>query len=113
MEVFRTNGTIVRPNVEERLRQVGREVARFARLHKCEGALNFVAEWQKAPENPGGTCLRRRKNAHLLSGHSSPHFHEGDVWENQIRRFRDRQNLYVIWILGRFGSEVKGKTERP
>jgi hypothetical protein len=48
-----------------------------------------------------------------LSGHSSPHFHEGDVWENQIRRFRDRQNLYVIWILGRFGSEVKGKTERP
>jgi NAD(P)H-dependent FMN reductase len=54
-KVFRTNGTISDLTVEERLRQVGREVARFARLHKCEGALNFVAEWQKAPENPGGT----------------------------------------------------------
>ena len=29
------------------------------------------------------------------------------LWENQIRRIRDRQNLYVIWILGRFGNEVK------
>lgn len=29
------------------------------------------------------------------------------LWENQIRRFRDRQNLYVIWILGLFENEVK------
>lgn len=31
------------------------------------------------------------------------------LWENQIRRFRDRQNLYVIWILWRFGNEVKSE----
>ena len=31
------------------------------------------------------------------------------LWENQIRRLRDRQNLYVIWILGRFESEVKSE----
>ncbi|HYP14288.1 MAG TPA: hypothetical protein VEQ63_10220, partial [Bryobacteraceae bacterium] len=33
-----------------------------------------------------------------------------DVWENQIRRNRDRRNLYVIQMLGRLSFEVKWKT---
>jgi len=45
----------------------------------------------------------------LRVGISCPHFREGDVWENQIRRYCDRQNLYVIWILGPFEGEVKQK----
>jgi hypothetical protein len=32
------------------------------------------------------------------------------TWENQIRRFRNRQNLYVIVILGRARNDVKEKT---
>jgi len=42
------------PKLEERLAAVGRQVARFARLHKCEQALEFLRDWEKAQENPGG-----------------------------------------------------------
>jgi len=51
--VFTGDGKIGDPQVEERLKEVGRQVARFARLHKCENALEFLTKWQKAQTNPG------------------------------------------------------------
>src|SRR5258708_31163308 len=52
-KVFTDDGKIGDPPLEERLKEVGRQVARFARLHKCENALEFVRSWQKAQANPG------------------------------------------------------------
>ena len=52
-KVFTDDGKIGDPQLEERLKEVGRQVARFARLHKCENALEFVRNWQKAQANPG------------------------------------------------------------
>ena len=52
-KVFTEDGKISDPQLEERLKEVGRQVARFARLHKCENALEFVRSWQKAQANPG------------------------------------------------------------
>ncbi len=52
-KVFTDDGKIGDPQLEERLKEVGRQVARFARLHKCENALEFVKSWQKAQANPG------------------------------------------------------------
>lgn len=56
-KIFRPDGTLTDPKIEDRLRAVGAEVARFARLHKCEGAMKFVDEWQRAPENPGAAVV--------------------------------------------------------
>jgi FMN reductase len=52
-KVFADDGKIGDPQLEERLKEVGRQVTRFARLHKCENALEFVRSWQKAQANPG------------------------------------------------------------
>lgn len=52
-KVFTEDGKIADPELEKRLKEVGRQVARFARLHKCENALDFVRDWQKAQPNPG------------------------------------------------------------
>jgi len=52
-KVFSEDGQIADPQLEERLKEVGRQVARFARLHKCENALEFLRNWQKAQANPG------------------------------------------------------------
>jgi FMN reductase len=52
-KVFTDDGRISDPQLEERLKDVGRQVARFARLHKCENALEFLSNWQKAQANPG------------------------------------------------------------
>jgi FMN reductase len=52
-KVFADDGKIADPQLEERLKEVGRQVARFARLHKCENALEFLRSWQKAQANPG------------------------------------------------------------
>ena len=52
-KIFSEDGTITDPQLEERLKEVGRQVARFARLHKCEDALEFLRNWQKAQANPG------------------------------------------------------------
>ncbi len=38
---------------------------------------------------------------HLPESETGPlFFNKGDVWENQIRRKRIRQNLFVIQIIG-------------
>jgi FMN reductase len=39
--------------IEKRLQEVGRQVSRFARLHKCAAAHDFLRDWEKAPDNPG------------------------------------------------------------
>ena len=52
-KVFTGDGRIADPELEKRLREVGRQVARFARLHKCETAMDFLRDWQKAQPNPG------------------------------------------------------------
>jgi FMN reductase len=53
-KVFTDDGKITDPQLEERLKEVGSQLARFARLHKCENAIDFVRNWQKAQVNPGG-----------------------------------------------------------
>jgi FMN reductase len=52
---FSENGALSDAALEQRLRDVGRQVARFARVHKCAGARDFLELWEKAPKNPGGT----------------------------------------------------------
>jgi len=53
-KVFPDDGKITDPQVEARLKDVGSQLTRFARLHKCENALEFLRNWQKAQSNPGG-----------------------------------------------------------
>src|SRR5436190_288285 len=52
-KVFAADGKITDPQHEQRLKDVGRQLARFARLHKCENALEFLRTWQQAQANPG------------------------------------------------------------
>ena len=51
---FSENGALSNGALEKRLREVGTQVARFARVHKCAGARDFLELWEKAPNNPGG-----------------------------------------------------------
>ena len=41
-KVFSEDGKIADPQLEQRLKEIGRQVARFSRLHKCENALEFL-----------------------------------------------------------------------
>jgi NAD(P)H-dependent FMN reductase len=52
-KAFSEDGKVSDPQARERLKEVGRHVARFARLHKCEDALEFLKTWQQAQANPG------------------------------------------------------------
>lgn len=51
---FRPDGTLPDAALAERLREVGRQVASFARLHNSDQAKRFLEEWEAAVENPGG-----------------------------------------------------------
>jgi NAD(P)H-dependent FMN reductase len=53
-KVFEADGTVKDPRLEKRLKEVGRQVARFARLHKCAADNEFLKNWEEAPSNPGG-----------------------------------------------------------
>ena len=53
-EAFDSNGEPIDPEVGNRLKSVGRQVAHFARLHKCENHMQFLKEWEVAPMNDGG-----------------------------------------------------------
>jgi NAD(P)H-dependent FMN reductase len=46
-------GQIEDADLEERVRGVGEEVVRYARLHEAEEKLAFLREWECATENPG------------------------------------------------------------
>lgn len=53
-KVFDAAGNLKDPEIEKRLKEVGRQVVRFARLHEAEKALEFLKDWEDAPQNPGG-----------------------------------------------------------
>jgi NAD(P)H-dependent FMN reductase len=48
-QVFNINGEPIDPEIGDRLKSVGREVAHFARLHKCENHAQFLREWETSP----------------------------------------------------------------
>lgn len=54
-KVFDAGGAIRSESLNERILNVGREVARFAYLHQCGRIREFLRDWETAPENPGGT----------------------------------------------------------
>lgn len=51
---FEPDGRLKNPGLEKRLKEVGRQVARFAYLHSSEQARDFLRAWEEAPRNPGG-----------------------------------------------------------
>jgi NAD(P)H-dependent FMN reductase len=53
--IFDSDGNIKNKNLENRLKQIGSRVARFASLHSSESAQNFLIAWEEAPSNPGGS----------------------------------------------------------
>ncbi len=53
-KAFDASGGLKDSGLEKRLREVGRQVARFAYLHSSEKAQEFLRAWEGAPENPGG-----------------------------------------------------------
>jgi NAD(P)H-dependent FMN reductase len=53
-KVFDESGTLRDSDLEKRVKEVGRQVARFAYLHKSEKAQEFLRAWEGAPVNPGG-----------------------------------------------------------
>jgi len=53
-KAFDDAGHVKDKEMEERLLTVGRQVARFARLHKCAADTEFLKRWESAPVNPGG-----------------------------------------------------------
>ena len=53
-KVFDESGAVKNQQLEARLREVGRQVAQFARLHKCAAANEFLKTWEEATPNPGG-----------------------------------------------------------
>jgi len=52
--VFETSGNLQDGDLEKRLKEVGRRVARFAYLHTSKQAQEFLRAWEGAPVNPGG-----------------------------------------------------------
>jgi NAD(P)H-dependent FMN reductase len=53
-QVFDKQGRCQDAETEKRLKEVGRQVARFACLHTAEKAGEFLREYESAIENPGG-----------------------------------------------------------
>ena len=53
-EVFDEAGNCKNPSIEQRLKAVGRQVAKFASLHNSDQAREFLKLWEAATENPGG-----------------------------------------------------------
>jgi NAD(P)H-dependent FMN reductase len=53
-KVFDAAGSLTDHALEKRLKEVGRQVARFAYLHTSAQAQAFLRAWESAPVNPGG-----------------------------------------------------------
>ena len=53
-KTFDKEGKLNDGELEERLKQLGRQVARFSYLHTSEKAQDFLRAWEAAPMNPGG-----------------------------------------------------------
>ncbi len=48
-KAFDSRGEPIDPEVGDRLKLVGKQVAHFARLHKCENHVQFLKDWEGAP----------------------------------------------------------------
>ena len=53
-KVFDPSGALKDSGLEKRVKNVGRQVARFAYLHTSQKAQEFLSAWENAPMNPGG-----------------------------------------------------------
>lgn len=53
-QVINPDGTFKDKDIETRVKEVGRQVARFAFLHSSKQAQEFLRLWEEAPVNPGG-----------------------------------------------------------
>lgn len=53
-DAFDEAGRLKDERLAERVREVGRQVGRFARLHNARQSEAFLEEWEQAIENPGG-----------------------------------------------------------
>lgn len=53
-KAFNPDGSLKDEKLEQRLKEVGRQVTRFAYLHTDRQIQEFVELWEKAPANPGG-----------------------------------------------------------
>jgi FMN reductase len=51
---FDQAGQLKDSKLENSLKEVGRQVARFASLHNSTHAQQFMRQWETAPDNPGG-----------------------------------------------------------
>lgn len=54
-KAFDETGNPREPEMEQRLMEVGRQVARFSYLHSSEHVREFLRLWEEAQPNPGGT----------------------------------------------------------
>jgi len=52
-EAFDSRGNPIDAQVGNRLKLVGRQVAHFARLHKCENHMQFLKDWETTPVSYG------------------------------------------------------------
>lgn len=59
-KAFDHAGNLKDTELEERLLEVGRQVARFAYLHTSDHALEFLRSWESAPVNPGAEDQQAR-----------------------------------------------------
>jgi NAD(P)H-dependent FMN reductase len=50
---FSSDGQLKDEALRKRLLETGRQVGRFARLHRCDQAGEFLRKWETAVENPG------------------------------------------------------------
>lgn len=53
-QAFDDSGNLKEVDLENRLLEVGRQVARFTYLHTSEQAIEFLESWETARDNPGG-----------------------------------------------------------
>jgi len=54
-QAFDDSDNLIDTKLEQRVTEVGRQVARFSYLHSSKEAQEFINLWEEAPENPGGT----------------------------------------------------------
>jgi FMN reductase len=53
-KAFDEGGKVLDSNLENRLMEVGRQMAKFSFLHTSKKINQFLEEWEQGPENPGG-----------------------------------------------------------
>jgi NAD(P)H-dependent FMN reductase len=50
---FDSDGRLVRADLNQRVMEVGRQVARYAYLLRADHVRDFLQQWERAPQNPG------------------------------------------------------------